>query len=68
LWRVINGIEPKLTLLTIAELDAKTLALLATKMKSINEWEEKDVMFITIINIFLDNNVISHVQLYSTQI
>jgi hypothetical protein len=68
LWSVINGIEPKLTLLTIAELDARTLALLATKMRSINEWEEKDVMFLTIINNFLDNNVISHVQLYSTQI
>ncbi len=68
MWSVINGIEPKLTLLTIAELDARTLALLATKMRSINEWEEKDVMFLTIINNFLDNNVISHVQLYSTQI
>jgi len=31
LWSVINGIEPKLTLPTIAE------ALLATKMRSINE-------------------------------
>jgi len=68
LWSVINGIEPKLTLPTIVELDARTLALLATKMRSINEWEEKDVMFLTIINNFLDNNVISHVQLYSTQI
>jgi hypothetical protein len=68
LWSVINGIEPKLTLPTIAELDARTLALLATKMRSINEWEEKDVMFLTIINNFLDNNVISHVQLYSTKI
>lgn len=68
MWSVINGIEPKLTLPTIVELDARTLALLATKMRSINEWEEKDVMFLTIINNFLDNSVISHVQLYSTQI
>jgi hypothetical protein len=64
----MNGIEPKPTLPTITEFDAKTLVLLATKMKNINEWEEKDVMFLTIINNYLDNNVISHVQSCSTQI
>jgi hypothetical protein len=68
LWSVTNGIEPKPTLPIINELDAKTLALLARKMRSINEWEEKDVMFLTIINNYSDNNVISHVQSCSTQI
>lgn len=68
MWSVINGIEPKPTFPTIVELDARTLALLATKMKSINEWEEKDIMFLTIINNYLYNNVISHVQSCSTQI
>ncbi len=68
MWSVTNGIEPKPTLPIINELDAKTLALLARKMRSINEWEEKDVMFLTIINNYSDNNVISHVQSCSTQI
>jgi hypothetical protein len=68
LWSVINGIEPKPTLPTIAELDARILALLATKTRSINEWEGKDAMFLTIINNYLDNGVISHVQSCSTQI
>jgi hypothetical protein len=61
LWTLIEGIEVK-RVAPIAQIIARTQLLLAIGVGRRSYLEEKDVLFSTIINNWLDNNVVPHVQ------
>jgi len=57
LTKEVKPIAPIRTQITIG-----TPPLLAKRTRSINAWEDKDALALTIINNYLDNNIISHIQ------
>jgi hypothetical protein len=57
LTKEVKPIAPTTTQITIG-----TLPLLAKRTRSINAWEDKDALALTIINNYLDNSIISHTQ------
>jgi hypothetical protein len=62
LWISIDGIEVKPITLTTTQITFGTCPLLATKARSISPWEDKNALALIIINNYLDNIIISHIQ------
>jgi hypothetical protein len=57
LTKEVKPIVPTTTQITIG-----TPPLLAKRTRSINAWEDKDALALTIINSYVDNSIISHIQ------
>jgi len=57
LTKEVKPIAPTTTKITIG-----TLPLVAKRIGSINVWEDKDALALTIINNCLNNSIISHIQ------
>lgn len=66
LWNIVNGTVPKPIAPTAPQIPAGTPTLPAIGAGSVSEWEERDVVSLTIIHNRLDNCVISHLQSCAT--
>jgi hypothetical protein len=62
LWSIVNGIEPLPVAPTAGQKAAGSQALPVTGTRSISHWEDRDSLSFTIINNYLENNIVSHIQ------
>jgi hypothetical protein len=66
IWSIVKGIEVKPIPQTIAQIGARSHALLVTRIGVVSNWKNNDTMSLTLINNSIDNSTISHIQLCPT--
>jgi len=62
LWPIVNGTQYLPIAVTQAQIAAGIPALLQIGIGSISMWEDQDTLALTIINNYLENSIVSHIQ------